>query len=1441
MIINFTSYKINVGITSAPAPKKESTLYRTFIDGEISSINYGARVEHTALFEVKFLEKTEFYTLVDYLIANAGNKIEIKYESEDEQLWLDVDGFDNGDGTFSYFVYLLEETGLQEEAFTTKNSLYSLNIKASLAGITSTAVPNEEDTANIDVYIEVDTLGDNVTRAASEPGAPELNDKWFNTTNNELKKYDGTAFVLLYVVFADSLTDHAWIQGRFLYAAFATSSTTDHQAGFINNRAVKFPSQNINIEKGPAVSRKEGFTFSVGNNDAVSTAFAHFITENGINLFGAVCTLKIFNNSVLTQIVKGRNETNSFSYSSYKFSIVPFSLTSERNIPATTIEDVDGTRYDDVKQGVIGKAPFLTYGTHEMAMLQDITTEEKDLVVDRYLAPPNTQKFISTTVQGRIKFRDGIAIDSTTFISAGVVNYAIDGALDGSFDDAVPGDKILVSGCFNTNNNGASLTILSKVSNLIIQVANPNVNSSNDDESPSGTILWLSEKIFINKHLSGTQTTEPAGFFNYDNFTFTEEQLTKIDLATSVITINFDSQFATNTDNYEVVRKIISIDDAVVDSKFYILTLEDLLEFPSTQDPNVATELDLPFTRDYIQFAISSFAFQYQSGDVPHQSFGVYNNNETPDDNTDFTFFEDQIKIFTLDDKGKALIPIPNTKFVVNEDKNLVSLNPDAAAKSDTVSTEEPVLADTPIIFNGSAVPAQITTIKTQLGFDFTENDGLNSILTLPTVWNTGFYGNPYGINYSAHLVQSFTAIAAGAAGLYRNFTALSRNATKPPEINGNQITYKHTLVFNVEDGIIPDATQNGTSAIAFTLPISHANDSEFINSDEVKLALKFDFVSVVHGYRFGELVTTSTGANDSMTTSMPLIVHIRFKRKDGTYEYNPSASEGWRYDFRQENLGVTHNGSGTLGSGGFDNIPDPTDETKFAEGSDRASTNFQTNSIGSSRVLGLLNTDWHGLKFATTIGVDPFKVTDGSGATIKEGTAGDDDGYLFWDGLNDQVLISKDNEFEEAVVGLDFELTPKMKGRDLIDLASDALNLFGGSGKWESLEAMEIIIEPDFDNLNYEFEYGLNPGDDARAHPTSCQWDFNITFDNETPLLYKSATQDVTAQALFSAVKGKVIDGTFTENAKDITKDVLNTIYPDTFNQTSIDTYFEGSRANWKFRRQFTSAMTADAALKELLESLWAVAIINESDELELKPLDTSLISSSDALALTDSNVILDSVKEMKYRKSKDIYQFFKLGYDYYIPSETSNAFWEYGKQMTVSSDEGPIDLQVLINNTSTLYNLENHYNKNFRYHYETLPISEQVVKWKAFNSWSFKCQVAIETILSPNNVKLMDPITFTSYFFTKNATFNGFITSIKLNGYAGTATLGIYIPEPAGVLGPLCDPFNDALNVSDRDISGWTEANGQTNDAGKVSTRTLSGLTQKDAGQVSTRTFDC
>jgi len=199
----------------------------------------------------------------------------------------------------------------------------------------------------------------------------------------------------------------------------------------------------------------------------------------------------------------------------------------------------------------------------------------------------------------------------------------------------------------------------------------------------------------------------------------------------------------------------------------------------------------------------------------------------------------------------------------------------------------------------------------------------------------------------------------------------------------------------------------------------------------------------------------------------------------------------------------------------------------------------------------------------------------------------------------------------------------------------------------------------------------------------------------------------------------------------------------------------------------------------------------------------------------LTDSNIIKDSITQPKFRSMNDIYQIFEMTFNYNIVSEFSEKFSESFGQVKVSETEGDVDLKTLCRNSRVLYNIQNIFKFLFKYHYESLPLHRMVVEFFAANVWVFKCEVSIDKILGTNPLRLMDVVSINSFFFTGGSTYDAFVVGAEPDLYNATVKLTLFMPQPPGQYGSLCDPVKDAL-TTERDTSGWTNENDFIRDAG-------------------------
>jgi len=111
MIINSNSYHVSIGYNASGDPRENSVKYRSFIDGTISPLPYGARRERIAEFTIVNLTKAQYISLVNYFTSQAGNKIQMTPENSGESVFPE---WQYGDIT-DYYVYVLEAKELQEE------------------------------------------------------------------------------------------------------------------------------------------------------------------------------------------------------------------------------------------------------------------------------------------------------------------------------------------------------------------------------------------------------------------------------------------------------------------------------------------------------------------------------------------------------------------------------------------------------------------------------------------------------------------------------------------------------------------------------------------------------------------------------------------------------------------------------------------------------------------------------------------------------------------------------------------------------------------------------------------------------------------------------------------------------------------------------------------------------------------------------------------------------------------------------------------------------------------------------------------------------------------------------------------------------------------------------------------------------------------------------
>lgn len=1404
-----TSHQISIGYNSPADALSDTVKYRTFIDGGTSSISFGARKERIAEFKVINVDKDEFLTLTKYLIDNAGHKIKLTPENSGESIFT---MYPYGEIT-DYYVYVLEAKEYQEEDFTKTRELFTISIRVALAGVDdSSAIPNPASTSTLEILLDIDTTLASAKQSSAPTDFAYIGERWFDTDDNKLyeavgfttltavtwtassktltktngfsdytyapgnyinvtggtgvtpgiykiaSKTDDSNIILessigsdasdvttngywkyLYTVAADSSVWN-FVDGTFYWSAFSntTVSSTLYKAGVLNFKGVKFPGQNIHINSGPAISRRDGFSFSIKNvdNSVSSVRFWEYIVNSKVNLYGAKVTLKFRYADTNVQQRTGTVRSTSFMYRDFRFNVEPFMLNRVGSFPGTTIQDdpdVTGERYDDVKSDVIGVAPYVTYGIHSLARLQNISTNTV------YLELLKTKP-------------DGLG-------------------------EQVPW-RIFEVTRVTGDNNMVKLRIT-------------------------------------------TSATE-------DSYAVTSALRTEILNNDYMIKVIGDEKSDVSDVNIGEIRKITGI---TVTSDYWELEFTDDL-------------LTAGVTGDKLTINVISIKYQFQIDEENCGGFGKLDANGV---------YQEKLELLKVDDNGRDVIPIPSTSYGINNDegKNIVFLRPELAANSDKLEDFRELLE----------TQAYIQKLLTDCGLigrtgSQTDQYDLSDSFTAPTGYDVYARAQTEYVSIIPEYIWVATTtagISGYSGGNFPNNTRASSYAYPGTEniietdVNGNDVTTgvrQYALIRfynNYGDSTATEMLQANSLVKAFRLYVEHReNEADILTKSKVYLALKLDIVSQLDARGYDN-------DPDYRTTRVyPLgfDLHIRFKKYNGDFVVDATK---WKKSFSSNELGVQVGSNGTVGSMLVDNVPNEynADDPTFAEGESSLIAGYDIITSWVQATAPFDNPLKGELWVQTYADSTTFKLNkyNGSGWEFVRDLVHDEVVYKAKRPGQTSAEMLKydknvDNELETATEGVDYTLEPIKSGKTLFDISA----MFGNSptDAWSDVESMEILVA----NHSAEgYEFILEPNA-AYQKFYYRHWYISVQMDVISPQLYIIDETQLGDTPLFSAVKGRASGGTVYTSPKDILTNILSVLYPRQYNVSSINTLLPttGERAHWVWHRQFTTSMSDTEVLLELLWNLWAVAVFNSDDELAVKPLE--LIVDRAKLALTDSNIVQDSISEVRYRDENEIYQKFTLMYDYNLVSEVSKAAIEFNEIIEENQDTNS-----LINTSKTLYNLQdresiNILKKGFKYFYkkdQIYPLPTWIIKHFAFNAWTLNLKLEIEKILTipsgfSSPLELMDVISLNSYFHTGGDTVLGFVTAIKPSIYDGTVEISLFIPNPPGKYGALCDYFKDALNITNRNITDWS-TNDQINDGDKVSTR--SGMSTDDAGRISTREF--
>jgi hypothetical protein len=1370
-----------VGFTTSENPLSESIIKRAYIDGTFDFISYGARKGRIAEFTIMHLTKANSITLTNYFLSNVGNKVLFTIENDGEEIFPEYPFASYP----SLYVYILESSNLQTEDFSMNDSLYTMTVKVALAGTSSGAIPNAAGTSTLDGLIKIDTaLADYV-----QSGAPVAVEgaRWLDTDDYKLYECRSLTWKYLFTVPADD-TDYGLVYGVFYLSCFSNTvySGKTYKAGLTNKDSLRLPNKNIDFSNGPSIARREGFSFSIPNNGR----FWKYIIDNAVNLYGAKVEAGVISSGTYQKIGSGKIKTIDFGYTDYKIDVEPYSLNSDDSFPAEELS-ADDSRYADTKEEFLGKPIFVTYGEHETAALQNISTIESFVKPVRY--PPVIAEFPVEEVESiachvcydyltKIFIRKGthavenyyeFTTEQIALINSGVCVLNV---LDDSHAASTNVKKVRKINSISSINTIGSSFISIAVDYItyigsIVYIFVPDTVDLSAPENIIGGMLTITGAT----NLGNNGTFAIVGYSNSIGFKY--------------ISVSNGSGMAENPSPAVCTVYV---------SYYYVLTLEDALPDNPTYNSNIVW----PSTDDILHIAILENIYKFQ---IDEEVCGGFGTLEPAID----AWTADVLDIRKFDDTQHELEPLMGVGFTTNADDNLLTLDP--AMTNQDSEVPQYVKVDS-VLMKGHLVnyPAMDTSTWT---YDFS---GLNVPASPP--WS-GYWMSRDGGSTGPrvpNLYSIYDGVDTGAA----NWGSVTTN-----DSNGNNYSTSMKLYCLADSSAYPDVIDEKSCIIAFKIPIKHLVDKDALLTGQtnVRLAMKLSISSYqeLRGGITGEKIRYCAAACQ---------VGVRFRRFDGTFIYDTD----WLHEFDADELGVSFSGNDNLGNVEINNKPDV---SALAFGDNTVLTsNYSHVFVGSGTSAPIDSVTLAGDKYWNTTSGKLFTHNGsswGSGEILANGTllyqvyytSGVLVGAMF------KVQAGTPQTLVAAVDGVDYTSAPVQRGKDLFDISAAF-----AAGVWAEVESLELfIMNGDLSTPHSEVGFASF----STFKVGQLRWLTNIVLDSYSPTIYMANTIEIKDTPLFVGCRGRKIDGAYSSYASQITKAVLDEIYSGKYNATSLTTLFSGERNAWKFRRQFTSAMKVEEVLEELLKNLWACAYFNNADELVLASLkDESLYSAT--ADFTDAKIIVDSISQIKFRQSSEVYQDFVLEYDYNIPSEFSDALPEFKKNVKANKDAGDIGLKALLAKSNNLYNLENKYRDSFKYHYKNLPIDRWIVEFFALNMWSFKYKTKLENAIGANYLDIMSRVKFKSWFHTNNVYIYGLVDSISVDLYNGLAEIGLFIPAPLGQFGPVSDPFNDALNLETRDITGWTNANGRRNDAGRLDTRVIGSYTQKDAGALATRTFD-
>lgn len=340
-------------------------------------VNFGAREHRLAELTLGQISREDYFSLVAFGEANAGQKIRIERENAAELI------FGHLLPGPVWYAYLVAADPYGESAYSTGHQLYSYGLKLDYAGPNAAAVPNAADTSEYDIVLRGDCVqvapGCEVANKAALDALTGVTGGSIGLTTADLKVYiynpgkkGGAGWDFLYTL---PLNNPAMglRNGVFRLSAFADISAAspgsggyDFKGGLIAARGVRFPKYSV-AKNGPGVERLEGFGFSLDNSNEIWK----FPIENNIPFYGSRWDVGIYDrNAGLIQWKRaGFANKTAFDAALMHFTIEPGVLFQNKSWPLST---VGASNFPDASKKMVGKPALATFGRWDAGELQAI-------------------------------------------------------------------------------------------------------------------------------------------------------------------------------------------------------------------------------------------------------------------------------------------------------------------------------------------------------------------------------------------------------------------------------------------------------------------------------------------------------------------------------------------------------------------------------------------------------------------------------------------------------------------------------------------------------------------------------------------------------------------------------------------------------------------------------------------------------------------------------------------------------------------------------------------------------------------------------------------------------------------------------------------------------------------------------------------------------------